>query len=125
VDPHPLSTKSDIIQKDIRNVEEVCDKFKEKGGEYFKDCSKAKIQSVCEMCKVMADDVACNNLKLKYPNKYAHVNETINKLGKDSVRKLIDPQETIHKKQKTLQKSQVGEGILTILKNMFVPELMK
>ena len=75
------------------------------------------------MCKVMADDVACNNLKLKYLNTYAHVDETVNKLGKDSVRKLTDPQITIHKKCKTLQKSQMGEGILTILKNLLVPEL--
>ena len=118
-----LNTKSDIIQKEVRNVEEVCDKFKEEGGEYFKDCSKSKIQSVCEMCKLMDDNVACNKLKRKYPNKYAHLNETIHKLGKDSMRKLTDPQLTIHKKRKTWQKSQVGEGILTILKNLVVPEL--
>ena len=48
---------------------------------------------------------------------------TMHKIGKDSVRKLIYPQITIHKKQKTLQKSQVGEAILTLLKNLFVPEL--
>ena len=71
----------------------------------------------------MDDNVACNNLKRKYPNKYAHLNETIHKLRKDSVRKLADSQVTIHNKRKTLQKSQVGEGILTILKNLVVPEL--
>jgi hypothetical protein len=118
-----LSTKSDIIQKDVRNVEEVCDKFKEEGGEYFKDCSKSKLQSVCEMCKVMDDNVAFNTLKRKYPNKYAHLNETIHKLRKDSVSKLSDSQVTIHNKRKTLQKSQVGEGILTILKNLVLPDL--
>ena len=118
-----LKTKSDIIQKGVRNFEEVCDKFKEEGSEYFKDCSKSKLQSVCEMCKLMDDNVACNKLKRKYPKKYAHVNETIHKLRKDSMRQLTDPQVTIHKKRKTLQKSQVGEGILTILKNLIVPEL--
>jgi hypothetical protein len=56
-------------------------------------------------------------------NKYAHLNKTIRKLNKDSVRKLTDSQVTIHNKRKTLQKSQVGEGILTILKNLVVPEL--
>ena len=29
-------TKSDILQKEVTNVEEVCDKFKEDGGECFK-----------------------------------------------------------------------------------------
>ena len=71
----------------------------------------------------MDDNVACNKLKRKFPKKYAHVNETIHKLRKDSMRQLTDPQVTIHKKRKTLQKSQVGEGILTILKNLIVPEL--
>jgi hypothetical protein len=42
---------------------------------------------------------------------------------KESMRKLTDPEVTIHKKRKALQKSQVGEGILTILKNLVVPEL--
>ena len=59
----------------------------------------------------------------KYPNKYAHLNETIHKLRKDNIRKLTDSQVTIHNKQKTLQKSQVGEGIITILKNHVVPDL--
>ena len=118
-----LNTKSDIIQRDIRNVEEVCDKFKEEGGEYFKDCSKSKLQSVCEMSEAMDDKVVRNSLKRKYPNKYAHLNKTIRKLSKDSVRKLTDSQVTIHNKRKTLQKSQVGEGILTILKNLVVPDL--
>ena len=68
------------------------------------------------MCKMIGDDVACNILKLKYPIKYEHINETMNKLGKDTVRKWIDPQLKMHKKRQSLQKSQVGEGILTILK---------
>ena len=65
----------------------------------------------------MADDIACNNVKLKYPNKFADVNEIKHKLAKCSIRKLTDQQVTIHKKRKTLQKSQVDEGILTALKN--------
>jgi hypothetical protein len=65
-----LNTKSDIIQKHVRNVEDVYDKFKYEGGEYFKDCSKSKIQSVCEMCEGMANDVACNHLERKYPNNH-------------------------------------------------------
>ena len=71
----------------------------------------------------MNNNVVCNNLKCKYPNKYAHLNETIHKLRKDDVRKLTDSQVTIHNKRKTLQKSQVGEGILTILKNLVVPHI--
>ena len=70
-----LNTKADIIQKEVRNVEEVCNKFKEEGSEYFKDCSKSKLQSVCEMTEAMDDKVVRNNLKRKYPNKYAHLNK--------------------------------------------------
>ena len=33
------------------------------------------------------------------------------------------PEVKIHNKQKTLQKTQVGEGVLTTLKNLIVPEL--
>jgi hypothetical protein len=55
-------------------------KFKEKGGEYFMDCSKSRIQSVCDM----ADYVACTNLNLIYSNEYQHVNETNHKLAKYS-----------------------------------------
>jgi hypothetical protein len=50
----------------------------------------------------MADDVACNNEKLKYANKFADVNKIIHKLAKCSKRKLTDQQVTIHKKRKTL-----------------------
>ena len=75
------------------------------------------------MSQAMDDNVLCNNLKRKYPNKYAHLNETIHKLRKGNVRKLSDPEVTIHNKRKTLQKTQVGEGVLTTLKNLIVPEL--
>jgi hypothetical protein len=64
-----------------------------------------------------------NHLEHKYPQKYAYVKKTLHKLEKDDVKKLTDSQVTIHKKQKTLQKSQVGEGILTTLKNLILPEL--
>ena len=70
-----LNTKSDIIQKEVTNVEEVCDKFKEDGGVCFKDCSKSKIQSVCNMCKQMNDNLVMYELK----RKYAQLKETIEK----------------------------------------------
>ena len=75
------------------------------------------------MSEAMDDKVVRNSLKRKYPNKYAHLNETIHKLRKGNVRKLTDPEVTIHNKRKTLQKSQVGEDVLTTLKNLIVPEL--
>ena len=75
------------------------------------------------MTTVMDDKVLYNNLKRKYPNEYAHSNKTIHKLRKGNVRKLTDPEVTIHNKRKTLQKSQVGEDVLTTLKNLIVPEL--
>jgi hypothetical protein len=112
-----------ILQKDVTNFEEVCDKFKEDGGECFKDCSKSKIQSVSNMCEQMNDSLVWNGLKRKYPNKYSQLNKTIQKVRKDGLSELTNPHVTIHKKRKTLQKAQVGEGILNIVKNLIVPEL--
>jgi len=110
-----------ILQKDVTNFEEVCDKFKEDGGECFKDCSKSK--SVSNMCEQMNDSLVWNGLKRKYPNKYSQLNKTIQKVRKDGLSELTNPHVTIHKKRKTLQKAQVGEGILNIVKNLIVPEL--
>ena len=118
-----LNTKSENPQKMVVNVEEVCDKFKEDGGVCFKDCSKSKIQSVGDMCGVMNNKSIRNKLKRKYPNKYAQLNETIQKVRKDGVSELSNPLVTIHNKRKTLQKAQVGEGILSVVKNLIVPEL--
>ena len=118
-----LNTKSDIAQKYVENVENVYDKFRKDGSLCFEDCSKSKIQSVCDMCGIMNDNLAWNKLKRKYPNKYAKLDETIQKLRKDGVSKLSNPHVTIHNKRKTLQKAQVGEGILNILKNLILPEL--
>ena len=111
------------LQKKVTNVEEVCDKFKDDGGVCFKDCSKSKIQSVGDMCGLMKNKSIRNKLKRKYPNKYAQLNETIQKVNKDGANELSNPHVTIHKKRKTLQKAQVGEGILNIVKNLIVPEL--
>ena len=64
-----------------------------------------------------------NALKQKYPNGY----ENLKKKGyfcesnKDSIRKLADPKVTIHESRKTLQKTQVGEGILTPLRKLVIP----
>ena len=54
------------------------------------------------MSEAMDDKVVRNSLKRKYPNKYAHLNKTIRKLSKDSVRKLTDSQVTIHNKRKNI-----------------------
>ena len=118
-----LNTKSDILQKHVENIENVCNKFREDDGVCFQDCSKSKIQSVCDLCGVMNNKLIRNKLKRKYPNKYAQLNETIRKIRKEDVRELTNPHVTIHKKRKTLQKAQVGEGILNIVKNLIVPEL--
>ena len=67
---------------------------------------------------------ACSRVRtFKYPNKYAQLNETIQKVRKDGVSELSNPLVTIHNKRKTLQKAQVGEGILSVVKNLIVPEL--
>ena len=75
------------------------------------------------MCGLMNDNLAWNRLKRKYPNKYAQLNETIQKVRKDGLSELSNPHVTIHNKRKTLQKAQIGKGILNIVKNLIVPEV--
>ena len=75
------------------------------------------------MCEQMNNSLVWNGLKRKYPNKYSQLNKTIQKVRKDGLSELTNPHVKIHKKRKTLQKAQVGEGILNIVKNLIVPEL--
>ena len=75
------------------------------------------------MCWVINVKSIRNKLQRKYPKKYAQLNETIQKVRKDGVSELSNPLVTIHNKRKTLQKAQVGEGILSVVKNLIVPEL--
>ena len=103
-----------IVQKEIRNLKEVVEDFKEKGSECFKDCSKSKIKSVCSMCE--------EHFKRFNPDTFEDIKVELNPI-EESVRKLADPQVTIHEKRKTLQKTQVGEGILTALSQLILPPL--
>ena len=40
-----------------------------------------------------------------------------------SIEKLVNPQVSVHEKRKTLQKSQVGDGILQIASHLMLPLL--
>ena len=40
-----------------------------------------------------------------------------------SLEKLVNPQVSVHEKRKTLQKSQVGDGILQIASHLMIPLL--
>ena len=42
-----------------------------------------------------------------------------------SLEKLVNPEVSIHEKRKTLQKSQVGEGILQTASHLMLPLLRK
>ena len=111
-----------IVQKEIRNVKDVVEDFKEKGSECFKDCSKSKIKSICSMCEAMMNPEGEEVFKKLNPETFEDIKVELNPIA-ESVRKLADPQVTVHEKRKTLQKTQVGEGILTALSKLILPPL--
>ena len=49
------------------------------------------------------------------------------KLGPYSklIYKLANPKDTIHEKRKTLQKAQVGEGLLNMAETLIIPALQR
>jgi hypothetical protein len=111
-------TELEELEKRVKDVEQVIEGFKEEGGVYFQHCKASKIESVCHMCATLIEN--CNAIKQKYPNGYEKLKEMISD-NADSIRKLADLKVTIHESKKTLQKTQVGEGILTPLRKLVIP----
>ena len=103
-----------IVPKEIRNVKDVVEDLKEKGSECFKNCSKPKIKSICSMCEAMMDPEGEEVLKKLNPETFEDIKVELNPI-EELVRKLGNSQVMIHEIRKTLQKTKVGEVILTAL----------
>ena len=74
------------------------------------------------MCEAMMNPEGEEVFKKLNPETFEDIKVELNPIA-ESVRKLADPQVTVHEKRKTLQKTQVGEGILTVLSKLILPPL--
>ena len=110
------------LKKQMGNVEDVTENFKEKAEECFDSCSKTKVESVCGMVETLIHPEVGDKLRKYNPRKFEYVRKLLNPF-RHSIRKLADPAVTVHEKRKTLKKAQVGEGVLTALTGLLLPLL--
>jgi hypothetical protein len=104
----------------VEDIEHVFTMWNEKEEECFKQCSKRKIQSVCNVAYFWMDATSLNKMKKLNPSKYRFLKKML-KPHQKSLEKLVDANVSIHEKRKTLQKPQVGEGILHTAENLMIP----
>ena len=109
-------------QEVVEDIEEVISMWNEKEEDCFKQCSKRKIQSVCNMAHNWMDATSLNKMKKFNPSKYRFLKKMLSP-HKNSLEKLVDANVSIHERRKTLQKAQVGEGILQLASHLMIPLL--
>ena len=106
----------------IEDIEDVFSMWNEKEEDCFKQCSKRKIQSVCNVANNWMDASSLHKMKKINPSKYKFLKKMLSPHTK-SLEKLVNPQVSVHEKRKTLEKSQVGDGILQIASHLMIPLL--
>ena len=108
----------------VEDIEEVISMWNEKEEDCFKQCSKRKIQSVCNVAYTWMDATSLHKMKKFNPSKYRFLKKMLSP-HKKSLEKLVDSNVSIHEKRKTLQKAQVGDGILQTASHLMLPLLAK
>ena len=106
----------------VEDIEEVISMWNEKEEDCFKQCSKRKIQSVCNVAYNWMDAASLKKMKKLNPSKYRFLKNMLAP-HKKSLKKLVDAIVSIHEKRKTLQKAQVGDGILQTASHLMLPLL--
>jgi hypothetical protein len=110
------------VSEVIEDIEDVFIMWNEKEEECFKQCSKRKIKSLCNMAHNWMDAASLQKMKKINPSKYRFLKHML-KPHQKSLEKLVNPKVSIHEKRKTLQKPQVGEGILQTAAHLMIPLL--
>ena len=110
------------VSEVIEDIEHVFTMWNEKEEECFKQCSKRKVHSVCNVAHSLMDGTSLQKMKKINPSKYRFIKRML-KPHKISFGKLVNPRVSIHEKRKILQKPQVGEGILHTAANLMIPLL--
>ena len=76
--------------------------------------------SISYMSNVLMDPENVQKLKQFNAREYRFSQKKLGSHGK-LISKLGNPKVTIHEKRKTLQKAQVGEGLLNLAQTLFIP----
>jgi hypothetical protein len=106
----------------IEDLGDLIEEWNERDGKCFKTCSKRKIHSLSNVANTLVDSELLMKMKKINTPKYKFLRKMLKPHVK-SVEKLADSNVSIHEKRKTLQKSQVGEGILEAAANLVIPYL--
>jgi hypothetical protein len=106
----------------IEDLGDLIEEWNERDGKCFKTCSKRKIHSLSNVANTLVDSEILMKMKKINTPKYKFLRKMLKPHVK-SVEKLADSNVSIHEKRKTLQKSQVGEGILQAAANLLIPYL--
>ena len=108
------------VNEVIDDLHECSDDFEEHGENCFKSCSKRKIVSIMSLANMLMDPKNKQKLKQFNAREYRSSQKKLGSHGK-LISKLANPKVTIHEKRKTLQKAQVGEGLLNLAQTLFIP----
>ena len=106
----------------MKDINDVISMWNKKEEECFKQCSKRKILSMCNIANSWMDATSLKKMKEFNPSKYRFLKNMLSP-HKKSLEKLISANVSIHEKRKTLQKPQVGEGLLHTASNIVLPLL--
>ena len=82
--------------------------------------SKIKISSITNMANALMDPKYMQILKQFNARKYRSSQKKLRPHGK-LISKLANPKVRYHEKRKTLQKAQVGEGLMNLAKTLIIP----
>ena len=88
----------------VEDIEEVISMWNKKEEDCFKQCSKRKIQSVCNMAHNWMDATSLNKMKKFNPSKYRFLKKMLSP-HKNSLEKLVDANVSIHEKKENIAKS--------------------
>ena len=108
------------INEIIKNALDLMKDFDKYGEECFKTCSNAQIHSVGGLIGYFNDPETIVKIRNYNPHKYDLIRKLTESNNK-SLRKIGDPEVTVHEKRKTLQKTNVGESVFKIIKDLILP----
>ena len=112
----PREELNDIVE----NVINIKNGFHKHGEDCFETCSNAQIHSVGGLIGYANDPETASKMRNYNPEKYDLIRKLTESNNK-SLRKIGDPEVTVHEKRKTLQKTNVGESVFKIIKDLILP----
>ena len=115
-DEEPMMDLKEIINNGINLMTD----YQKHGEECFETCSNAQIHSAGGLIGYSNDPETAVKIRNYNPHKYDLIRKLTESNNK-SLRKIGDPEVTVHEKRKTLQKTNVGESVFKIIKDLILP----